>query len=105
MLLTKRKHPKTDEVTYQYVRWTPDGRSVSNVFVCADRIEVDDSDCHTSPTAGAAVEWFTPTYEATFRRGSGGFPAEALAWLRARFGEAVAAEVEEVLGDPDAFRA
>ncbi len=97
--LTRRRHPTTKELTYQYFN-TPRGTNgISTMFVCADRIEVDDSDC-----SSGIVEVFTVTFEAVYRRGAAGWADAALAWIRARFGEAVGAEVERLIADPNAFR-
>jgi len=102
--LTERRHPATNELAYQVFKTSTDGDSIANVFVCADRIELDDSQLHTSPTHGAAVEAHTPTYRAVIRRGEPGWPDAALTWIRARFGDSVASEVHRVINEADAFR-
>ena len=102
--LTERRHPATNELAYQVFKTSTDGDSIANVFVCADRIELDDSQLHTSPTHGAAVEAHTPTYRAVIRRGEPGWPDAALTWIRARFGDSVASEVHTVINEADAFR-
>jgi hypothetical protein len=110
MRLEMRRRSDTGETTYAYKRAAPDAPSspstlggsvdaIEQITVFADRVEMTLAWCHTSGHAEMYVDG--PTDVIT--RGPEGWPRDLLPSIAKRFGDAVAAEVDGVLTDPNAF--
>jgi hypothetical protein len=107
-MLSKRAHPKTGEVAYQYIDWKPTdlperkergvlGSPLRSILVCRDRVEISTAWCFSS----GMMEFYEDGTTEVVARSAANVAAE----IERRFGSELALAVAALYANADAFAA